>query len=52
MTPLDPSATAALALAAAYVLVGAGVSMKQLVWRIRRCQSCGRPMPLCTCHWR
>lgn len=41
-----------VAIIAAYLMISAGVAKRRLVWRAKRCPSCGRPYPNCTCYWR
>jgi hypothetical protein len=41
-----------VAVIAAYLMVSAGIAKRRLVWRDRRCPSCGRPYESCTCYWR
>jgi hypothetical protein len=41
-----------VALIASLLMVRASVAKRRLVWRWRKCPSCGRPMRNCTCYWR
>jgi hypothetical protein len=52
VTALQPAVALALALAAAYTMVGAGLAKRRLAWRTRRCPACARPRAHCTCYWR
>jgi hypothetical protein len=49
--PADPVATAALAVAATYIMVVAGVGKKHLTFRVTTCPICHHPRALCTCRW-
>jgi hypothetical protein len=49
---MAPDALLAVALIAAYLMISAGVAKRRLVWRNKRCPSCGQPHARCTCYWR
>jgi hypothetical protein len=44
------SASAAV-VAAGFLMIGAGVSKKQLRWRDVECRVCHQPRGSCTCRW-
>jgi len=49
--PTDPVTTTALAAAAVYLMVAAGLGKKLLVHRVTTCTVCHNPRTRCTCRW-
>jgi hypothetical protein len=48
---LSPLVSLGVVVAAAYLMIHAGMAKRRLVWRDRRCPVCGRPRSSCICYW-